>query len=127
MTATPGYGVSPKTRVRAGRAEDLPPGEARRIEGDHPPVAVYNVDGEFFALDDTCTHERFALTEGWIDGDVVECALHMAKYCIRTGKALCLPAPRDLAAHTVEVVDGDIWVLIDTPGCGVAPQEKETS
>jgi nitrite reductase/ring-hydroxylating ferredoxin subunit len=113
--------------VRAGRAEDLPPGEARRIEGDHPPVAVYNVDGEFFALDDTCTHERFALTEGWIDGDVVECALHMAKYCIRTGKALCLPAPRDLAAHTVEVVDGDIWVLIDTPGCGVAPQEKETS
>ena len=98
-------------RIPAGKAADLAPGEARRIEGDHPPVAVYNVDGEYFALDDTCTHEKFALTEGWIDGDVVECALHMAKFCIRTGKALCLPAHRDVAAHPVEIVDGEVWIL----------------
>jgi nitrite reductase/ring-hydroxylating ferredoxin subunit len=50
----------------------------------------------------------------------------MAKYCIRTGKALCLPAPRDLAAHTVEVVDGDIWVLIE-PGVQGGPGTKETT
>ena len=100
-------------RVRACRADELPPGEARRLEGEHEPVAVFNVDGEFFAIDDTCTHEKFALTEGWIDGDVVECALHMAKYCIRTGKALCLPAPRDVASHAVEVVNGEVWVLIE--------------
>ena len=99
-------------RVRACTVGELAPGEARRIEGDdHPPVAVYNVDGEFFALDDTCTHEKFALTEGWVDGDVVECALHMARFCIRTGKALCLPANRDLASHPVEIVDGEVWIV----------------
>ena len=103
------------TRVRACRVDELPPGEARRVEGDHQPVAVYNVDGEFFALDDTCTHEKFALTEGWIDDDVVECALHMAKFCIRTGKVLCLPANRDLTAHAVEVIDGDVWIVILNP------------
>ena len=101
-------------RVRACRVGDLSPGEARRVEGDHQPVAVYNIDGEFFALDDTCTHEKFALTEGWIDGDVVECALHMAKFCIRTGKALCLPAQSNLTTHAVEVVDDDVWVVIET-------------
>jgi 3-phenylpropionate/trans-cinnamate dioxygenase ferredoxin component len=44
------------TRIRACRVEELAPGEARRLEGDHEPVAVYNVGGEFYALDDTCTH-----------------------------------------------------------------------
>jgi 3-phenylpropionate/trans-cinnamate dioxygenase ferredoxin component len=99
-------------RIRACTVDELPdPGEARRVEGDHAPVALYNVDGEFFALDDTCTHEKFPLTDGWIDGDVVECALHMAKFCIRTGKALCLPANRDVASHAVEFVDGEVWIV----------------
>jgi nitrite reductase/ring-hydroxylating ferredoxin subunit len=110
-------------RVRACRADELPPGEARRLEGDFGPVAVYNLDGEFFAIDDTCTHEKFALSEGWVDGDVVECALHMAKFCIRTGRALCLPAAGDVATHPVEVVDDWVWVLIQ-PGPGVPPQKE---
>ena len=105
---TPG---PPGVRILAGKVADLASGEARRIEGDHPPLAVYNVDGEFFALDDTCSHEKFPLTEGWIDGDVVECALHMAKFCIRTGKALCLPANRDVTSHAVEVVGGEVWIV----------------
>ena len=99
-------------RIRACRVDELAPGEAHRVEGDHQPVAVYNVGGEYFALDDTCTHEKFALTEGWIDDGVVECALHMAKFCIRTGKALCLPANRDLVRHEVEVVDGELWIVM---------------
>ena len=98
-------------RIRACGVDELKPGEGRRVEGDHPPVAVYNVDGELYALDDTCSHEKFPLTEGWIDGDVVECALHMAKFCIRTGKALCLPANRDLTSHAVEVVGGEVWIV----------------
>ena len=105
---TPG---PPGVRVLAGKVADLGPGEARRVEGDHPPLAVYNVAGEFYALGDTCSHEKFPLTEGWIDGDVVECALHMAKFCIRTGKALCLPANRDVASHPVELVDGELWIV----------------
>ncbi len=104
------------SRVCAGRADDIPPGDFRRLEGDHQPVALINVGGEFFAIDDTCTHENYALTEGWIDGDVIECALHMAKFCITSGEALCLPANRDLAVHDVDVVDGEVWVTIHPGG-----------
>ena len=93
--------------VPVGPASELPP---RKVTGAGK-WAVGNVDGEYFALDDTCTHEKFALTEGWIDGDVVECALHMAKFCIRTGKALCLPANRDVTSHAVEVVGGEVWIV----------------
>ena len=103
-------------RILACKLDELAPGEARRVEGNHPPVAVYNVDGDLFALDDTCSHENYPLTEGWIDGDVVECALHMAKFCIRTGKALCLPANRDVASHIVEVVDGEVWIVTSSGG-----------
>lgn len=99
-------------RVKAG-ADDLAPGDVRRVEPEGAaPVAVYNVDGELFCIDDTCTHEKFPLSEGWVDGDTVECALHMAKFCVRDGKALCLPAAGDVAVHPVEVVDGEIWVVI---------------
>ena len=42
---------------------------------------------------------------------MVECALHMAKFCIRTGKALCLPANRDVASHPVEIIDGEVWIV----------------
>jgi nitrite reductase/ring-hydroxylating ferredoxin subunit len=106
-------------RIRACAVEDVAPGEVHRVEGDgHEPVAVYNVGGEFFCIDDTCTHEKYPLSEGWVDDDVVECALHMAKFCVRDGRALCLPAPRGVAAHPVEVVDGEIWVNISKASGG---------
>ena len=105
-------GPTTAIRLRVARADEIPPGDFRRIEGDHQPVAVYNVGGEFHAVDDTCTHEKYPLTEGWIEDDTVECALHMAKFCISTGKALCLPAARDLATHSVDIVDGEVWVVI---------------
>ena len=102
--------------IRAIAVSDLAPGQCTEANVGGTPVAIYNVDGEFYALDDTCTHEKFPLTEGWIDGDVVECALHMAKFCIRTGKALCLPANRNVASHAVEVVDGEVWIVTNPGG-----------
>ena len=63
---------------------------------------MFNVDGEYYAIDDTCTHDKYSLADGYIDDDVVECALHMAKFSIRTGKALSLPATRDLVTLSRE-------------------------
>ena len=100
-----------ETRMRVCGVDELPDGEARRVEGPRP-VAVFNVDGTYFALDDNCTHQDFPLSEGWIEGDVVECALHMARFCIRTGKALCLPADRSVVTHPIDVVGNDIYVTI---------------
>src|SRR3954470_11862191 len=87
----------------------LPPGEATRVEADEP-IAVFNVDGEFYAIDDTCTHEEFSLAEGYVNGDVVECAYHMAKFSIRSGKVLSPPAYRDVASYAVKVEDGVVFV-----------------
>jgi 3-phenylpropionate/trans-cinnamate dioxygenase ferredoxin component len=97
--------------VPACKADDLPDGEVMLLDVT-PPIAVYRVDGEFFATDDTCTHEVSSLSDGYVDGGVIECAYHFAKFCIRTGAVLSLPATEPIGTYSVKVVDGS--VLIDT-------------
>jgi nitrite reductase/ring-hydroxylating ferredoxin subunit len=97
--------------VRACEANELGDGEAVVVDrSPDPPIAVFNVDGEFYAVDDTCTHEEYSLSDGYIDDDVVECALHMARFNVRTGKVLSLPATQDLTAYAVKVQDGSVFV-----------------
>ncbi|MGY1806978.1 bifunctional 3-phenylpropionate/cinnamic acid dioxygenase ferredoxin subunit [Blastococcus sp. SYSU D00669] len=96
--------------VVACAVDDLPPGEVLPVPGTIPAIAVYNVDGEFFATDDTCTHEVSSLAEGYVDGDVVECAFHFAKFCIRTGAVLSFPATEPLGTYSVRVVDDKVHV-----------------
>ena len=91
---------------------DLPPGEALLVEwGAGEPIALYNVDGKFFATSDTCTHSKSSLSEdGYLDGAVVECALHFASFCVRTGAVLGPPANGPLATFPVVVRDGRVYV-----------------
>ncbi|MCR1784992.1 non-heme iron oxygenase ferredoxin subunit [Nocardioides carbamazepini] len=77
-----------------------------------PPVAVYNVDGEFFSTADTCTHMKSSLTEGYLDGDQVECALHMATFCVRDGRATALPATVPLRTFEVKIEDNTLKVRL---------------
>lgn len=87
-------------------------GEMRRIEGDHPPILLCRVGEEFFAAGDNCTHQDYALSEGYLDGDVIECPLHMAQYSARTGEALALPASTPLETYDTKVVDGVVHVKL---------------
>lgn len=99
------------TWVRAAEAIEIGDGEAIVVERDpDPPVAVFNVAGDFYAIDDTCTHDRYSLADGYIDDDVVECPLHMAKFSIRTGKVLSLPATKSLRSYPVKVDQGVVYV-----------------
>jgi nitrite reductase/ring-hydroxylating ferredoxin subunit len=99
------------TWTRACEAAAVDVGEAAVLSRcPDPPIAIFNVAGEFYATDDTCTHEEYSLADGYIDDDVVECPLHMAKFSIRTGKVLSLPATEDLNAYTVKVEDGVVYV-----------------
>ena len=95
--------------VRACSIDELPPGEAVRVDTD-PPVAVFNVDGKFFATSDTCTHEESSLAEGYLVGDRVECVLHFAKFCVRDGKALSPPARGNLQTFVVRTDDDAVFV-----------------
>ncbi|WP_432984045.1 bifunctional 3-phenylpropionate/cinnamic acid dioxygenase ferredoxin subunit [Dactylosporangium sp. CA-233914] len=100
-------------QIRACNKEDLPQGEALQVPHD-PPIAVFNVDGEFYATDDTCTHDRWSLaTDGYIDGDIVECSWHMAKFSIKTGEVKSLPARCPLRTYPVRVDgDGDVYITV---------------
>jgi nitrite reductase/ring-hydroxylating ferredoxin subunit len=100
------------SRRLACRVDDIENGASRRLEGP-PAIALYRNDGgEFFATADTCTHEDWSLGgDSDLEGNEVVCPLHMARFDIRTGKALCFPATVDLVTYEVEVVDDEVWVV----------------
>ncbi|OLT18182.1 (2Fe-2S)-binding protein [Pseudonocardia sp. CNS-139] len=106
----PDAGAGPWTEVCA--LADLGPGTATTVPGACPPVAVFNVDGELFAVDDTCTHAEYSLSQGYLDGDAVECELHFATFSVRTGAALTAPAQEPLGTYPVEVEAGRVFVAV---------------
>jgi 3-phenylpropionate/trans-cinnamate dioxygenase ferredoxin subunit len=87
----------------------------RSTSGWTDDIAVFYSNGEYRALDDTCTHENASLAEGWIEGDEVECPIHSAKFSLCTGAALCLPASLPARTHRVEVRGDDIWLHVGVP------------
>lgn len=97
--------------VEVGQATSIPPGTAVVIEVEDEPVAVFNCDGHFFAIADTCSHEEASLAEGeLVDGCCVECPLHGSQFDLATGAALSLPATRPVATYDVVVTDGVVKV-----------------
>jgi 3-phenylpropionate/trans-cinnamate dioxygenase ferredoxin subunit len=75
-------------------------------------LAIYRVDGNYYALDDVCPHAYALLSGGFIEEDRVECPLHMAVFHIPTGKCLGPPADQDLATYPVKVDGEDIYIDI---------------
>jgi nitrite reductase/ring-hydroxylating ferredoxin subunit len=95
----------------AADADSIKNGEAFYfVPEQHAPLAIFNVDGEFFCTTDTCTHEASSLSDGYIDGDTVECPFHFAKFSLRTGAVLCPPAILPLKTFPVKLEDGKIYV-----------------
>ncbi|MEU7636702.1 MULTISPECIES: bifunctional 3-phenylpropionate/cinnamic acid dioxygenase ferredoxin subunit [unclassified Streptomyces] len=94
------------------RIEDLPVGESVRIEIDDttPAIAVFHTEDGLYAVDDTCSHQDASLSEGWVEGCLVECPLHAAQFDLRTGAPTCLPARRAVRTHEVGVLDGMVHV-----------------
>jgi 3-phenylpropionate/trans-cinnamate dioxygenase ferredoxin component len=80
--------------------------------GDHA-VAVCNVNGEFYAIDDVCTHDGGALDQGELEGDEIECPRHGARFDVRTGAAVQLPAFEPVETHDVRVEGEQIQVSVD--------------
>ena len=100
--------------VDVALVDDLPPGHAARVEVGDVPVAIFNVLGSLYCIDDTCTHERASLSDGDIDIDrcAIECPLHGSAFDLVTGDAITLPAVEPVRIHQVEVADGVIRVSL---------------
>ncbi len=89
-----------------GGKADVAPGKAKLVTVDGKKIALFNVGGHFYALDNTCTHRGGPLSEGTIEGQAVICPWHHSKFDLQTGKVLVGPATLPVTAYRV-VVEGD--------------------
>ena len=101
------------TAERVGSTDDIPEGEVRVVECAGRSLAVSNVDGELYAIDNICTHDGGPLGEGRLQRGRVICPRHGAAFDAKTGKVLSLPAVRDVAAYDVTVEGDDVLVECD--------------
>lgn len=99
--------------IKACSVTEIPSGSMKQIILGGTPVAVLHVDGEYFALSDTCTHAKCSLAqEGLIEGGVITCGCHGAQFNAKTGGVLSLPATVDLVTYDVLVKGGNVLVKI---------------
>jgi 3-phenylpropionate/trans-cinnamate dioxygenase ferredoxin component len=103
-----GYSGMPLHRICA--LSELPAGGVKRI--DEPPIAVFNVDGKLLAISDICTHAEASLSEGMVQGEIVQCPLHGATFDLRTGEALTPPAVEPVQTFPVVVQENEIYVEV---------------
>ncbi len=96
--------------IKAAKTIDLAPGQRTLVDYQGTPVALFNVDGEFFAIEDVCTHDGGALAEGELHGDVVVCPRHGARFDVKTGAVRTLPAYGPVLVYQVRVEGDDILI-----------------
>ena len=99
--------------VSVARAGELAPGQWKSIDVDGAQVAVFNLDGRYYAIEDVCTHDGGQLTGGSIEGSEIVCPRHGARFCIKTGAALTAPAYEATATFPVRIENGVVEVRDD--------------
>ena len=108
--------------VKVANLSDLGPGSSMTIEANGKAVALFNVDGAVYALDNTCLHRGGPLGEGFLEGDVVTCPWHMWEYNVRTGEKVG-DASLKVASYPVEVEGNDIKVAVTSEKSEVRSQK----
>lgn len=92
------------------RVADFPPGSCQTVDVDGVAIAVFNVDGHFYAIEDMCTHEAEPLSGGQLRGDRIVCPAHGAEFSLLTGEALSPPAYEAVATFPVRIENGMVQV-----------------
>lgn len=100
------------TLIAAGPTDAIKPGKTLRIKNGQQAILIANVDGEFFAVDDMCTHEDSSLYLGCLKGDQVQCSLHGGMFNVKTGAATVEPASIPLRTYGVTVENGQLMVEV---------------
>lgn len=90
--------------------DELAPGTRLVVDADGVAVAVFNLDGQYFAICDACPHDGGELANGELEGEVIVCPRHGARFSIRTGTVLGPPAYEDLRTYPVRVNQGKVQV-----------------
>lgn len=96
--------------VKVARVADIPPGHKKIVEVDGVEIVIVNLDGAFYAIEDVCTHDGGPLGEGTLEGCQLICPRHGARFDVRTGAALTMPAVEPAPTYEVQVEGDDILV-----------------
>lgn len=96
--------------TKVARTDEIAPGEKITVEVDGIEVVIVNLDGEFYAIEDVCTHDGGPLGEGELEGCQLICPRHGARFDVRTGQALTLPAFEPAPTYEVKIQDSDVLV-----------------
>jgi 3-phenylpropionate/trans-cinnamate dioxygenase ferredoxin subunit len=100
-------------KIQIARVSEFAPGQYRSVEIDGERIALFNIDGEFYALQDTCTHDGGILTGGTLQGYSVECPRHGARFDVRTGAVMRLPAYIGVKTYPVSIEEDAIFVILE--------------
>ena len=102
--------------VTVAKVNEIPVGQFKSVQVQGKNLLVCHIQEGFYVVDDTCTHDDGPLADGWLEGRAIECPRHGARFDVKTGKVLCLPAAIPIHAYSVQV-DGD-EVKVDIGGLG---------
>ena len=99
--------------IRVAKTSDLADPGKSLVEVNDRLVVLFHVDGEFYCIDDVCTHDDGPLSDGALDGCQIACPRHGARFDIRTGAAVTMPATEATTAHEVRVEGDEVFVRIN--------------
>lgn len=100
--------------IRVARAEEVPVGTGKVVQAAGKVLALFNIGGTFYAVDNRCTHVGGPLGEGAVEGNVVTCPWHGSRFDVTTGQVIAPPARRPVTTFPVQVVEGAVFV--EMPG-----------
>lgn len=100
-------------KIQIAKVSELVPGKYKSIEIEGDRIALFNVNGKFYALKDMCTHDGGILTGGTLQGSIIECPRHGARFDVRTGAVVRLPAYVRVKTYSVSIEDDAVFVILD--------------
>jgi naphthalene 1,2-dioxygenase system ferredoxin subunit len=104
--------MSVDTWITIACQDELDVGNVMAAKVGDLDIAVYNIDGQIYATHNICTHAHALLSNGWLEGDVIECPLHGGRFEVKTGKGLGAPITCDVKTLPVRVREGVIQVSL---------------
>jgi naphthalene 1,2-dioxygenase system ferredoxin subunit len=99
--------------VTVAQRAALKPGDVLGVQVKDKEIALYDLDGTVYATENTCTHAYAYLSDGWVDGDIIECPLHGGRFEIKTGKGLGPPIDCDIKTFAVRVEGENIQIKVE--------------
>ena len=102
--------------VKIGKLSDFPAGKMKRVSVKGKDILVANINSEIYSIDDVCTHEECSLADGFLQGEVVTCGCHLARFNVKTGKKIANPATGvnipDEQSFKVRVENNEVFVEV---------------